>query len=555
MLSLPDFDKVFVIETDASNSGIGAVLMQDNHPICFISLALGSRHQSLSVYEKELLAVVHVVQSWGSYLAHRPFIIRTDQKSLKYLLEQKISTPFQHLWLSKLMGFSFEIHYKQGRENLAADALFRVSGSELLYITLSQAHQGFYESIQGLWKFDPMLLKLISDLQANPHSHPKFTYINDELRRCGKLVIGNDSSVKLHILKWMHDSAIGGHSGCDATLQIVKSLFYWPKMSIEVQNYVRNCNLCQRNKNDLAANPGLLQPLPVPEGVWQSISMDFIEGLPPSFSKHTILVVVDRLSKNAHFLPLSHPFTALEVAQCYLDQVFKLHGMPQTVVNDRDLLFLSEVWRELFRVHGTDLTMSTTYHPQTDGQTEATNKTLETYSRCMTVDTPHTWSKGLPLAEWWHNTTFHSAMNASPYEIIYGQPPPIHLPYLLGEGKSVVVDRSLQKREEVINMLKFHLARAQHRMRQYTDSHRSVREFQIGDFVYLKLQPYRQHSLKNGMPHKLSPRFYGPFRVLDKVDKVAYKLELPSNTTIHDVFHVSQLKLCPNPPTVASGLP
>ncbi|CAL9243054.1 unnamed protein product [Arabidopsis halleri] len=154
-------------------------------------------------------------------------------------------------------------------------------------------------------------------------------------------------------------------------------------------------------------------------------------------------------------MALSHPYTAIEVAQAYLDNVFKLHGMPKDITSDRDPTFLSEVWRELFRVHGVDLRFSTAYHPQTDGQTEVTNKTLETYLRCMTADAPQTWSKWLPLAEWWYNTTFHSAIKCTPFEIVYGQPPPVHLPYLPGESSSVVVDRSLQKREELIAMLKF----------------------------------------------------------------------------------------------------
>lgn len=170
-------------------------------------------------------------------------------------------------------------------------------------------------------------------------------------------------------------------------------------MSLEVQNYVRNCPVCQKNKYDLAAKPGLLQPLPVPAGVWESISLDFIEGLPPSAGKHCILVVVDRLSKNAHFLALSHPCTAMDVAKLYLDQVFRLHGMPKDITSDRDPTFLSDVWREMFRVHGVNLNFSTAYHPQSDGQTEVTNKTLETYLHCMTSDSPHTWSEWLPLAE------------------------------------------------------------------------------------------------------------------------------------------------------------
>ncbi|KAL8138896.1 LOW QUALITY PROTEIN: hypothetical protein V2J09_004897 [Rumex salicifolius] len=279
-------------------------------------------------------------------------------------------------------------------------------------------------------------------------------YVHSGRTPSEKLVVGDDVTVKEHIFKWLHDSALGGHSGRDAIAQRIKSLFYWPRMNVEIQNYVRNCTVCQTNKYDQAAKPGLIQPLPVPEGVWQSISLDFIEGLPPSFHKHCILVVVDRLSKYAHFLALSHPYTALDIAQAYMDN-----------------------------------------------------------------------------------------------------PPPLHLPYLPGESSSAVVDRSLQKREELIAVLKFHLLCAQNRMRQYSDARRSDREFKIGDYVYLKLQPYKQHSLKTRIPHKLSPRYYGPFKVVDRVGVVAYKLELPTSAAIHDVFHVSQLKLCPNPPSSTPALP
>lgn len=217
----------------------------------------------------------------------------------------------------------------------------RVSGSQLLHITLSQAHHDFYDFIKATWKSDPNLENLISELAADPSTHPHFTYVNDELRFKGKLVIGNDSSVKLRIFEWLHDSVIGGHSGRDTTVHRIKSLFYWPVMSKEVQHYIRNCEICQRNKYDLSAKPKLLQPLPLPEGIWQSISLDFIEGLQPSSNKHCILVVVDRFSKNAHFIAISHPYTSIKISQKYLDNVFKLHGMPQTVISDRDPTFLS----------------------------------------------------------------------------------------------------------------------------------------------------------------------------------------------------------------------
>lgn len=259
-------------------------------------------------------------------------------------------------------------------------------------------------------------------------------------------------------------------------------MFYLPKLTTEVQNYVRNCKVCQQNKYDTAAQPGLLQPLPIPDGIWNSISMDFIEGLPPSFNKHCIIVVVDRFSKYAHFMALSHPYTAQDVAQCFMDNIFRLHGMPQSIIKDRDPVFLSTTWKEFFRAQGVDLNFSTAYHPQTDGQTEVTNRTLETYLRCMTADSPHAWSKWLPLAEWWYNTTYHSAVRTTPYEVLYGQAPPIHLPYLPGESSCRTINDRLQRREDTIKMLKFHLLRAQ-RMKQYADSKRSERHFNIGDFT------------------------------------------------------------------------
>lgn len=146
-----------------------------------------------------------------------------------------------------------------------------------------------------------------------------------------------------------------------------------------------------------------------------------------------ILVVVDRFSKYAHFRALGHPYTSLSVAQLFMDNVFKLHGLPNSIVSDRDATFLSDFWRELFTLQGVDLQFSSAYHPQTDGQTEVVNRGLETYLRCICSECPNSWSKYLSLAEWWYNTNHHSSVNHTPFEVLYGYPPPLHLPYLPGE--------------------------------------------------------------------------------------------------------------------------
>lgn len=181
VLALPNFSKPFVVETDASGKGIGAVLMQDKHPIAYISKSLGPKQQAMSIYERELLAIVYAFQKWGSYLSHGPFVIKTDQKSVKFMLEQRLNTPFQKVWMSKLMGFDFEIQYK-GVKNKAVDALSRKTGAELLPLLLNNAQEDLLGQIKTSWINDTMLQKVIQELEQEAHSHPHFTWQRGELR-------------------------------------------------------------------------------------------------------------------------------------------------------------------------------------------------------------------------------------------------------------------------------------------------------------------------------------------------------------------------------------
>jgi hypothetical protein len=195
---------------------------------------------------------------------------------------------------------------------------------------------------------------------------------------------------------------------------------------------VVECDVCQHNKGEIVKSPGTLQPLPIPPAIWRDITMDFIVGLPKSGNKSVIMVVVDHLSKYAHFCSLQYPFTTFNVAQHFMDQVFKLHGMPQSIVYDCDPTFTSNFLQELFKLQVTQFHLNTNYHPQTDGQTEVSNKCLETYLRCFASEKKNQWSQWLPLVEWWYNTSYHTTTRMAPFEAVYGQKTPSVLSYLPG---------------------------------------------------------------------------------------------------------------------------
>lgn len=305
VLALPNYSKEFVIECDASGVGLGAVLMQEGHPIAFISKALAPKHLGLSTYEIELLAVVYAVHKWGHYLLGRHFVIRTDHLSLKYLLDQKISTSMQQKWLTKLLGYDYEIVYKAGQDNKVADALSRQELDPFSSAAaLSVVQTDWLLDLKQSWSTDRDLKALITDLTNDPTSHEGYSWHHDLLTFNGKLVVGSVGNVKTQILQELHGSPVGGHSGTERTYKRVKRSFDWKGMKKAVFKFVAECDVCQRNKTETVASPGLLQPLPIPTRLWTDISMDFIEGLPLSNGKSVIFVVVDRLSKYVHFMAL-----------------------------------------------------------------------------------------------------------------------------------------------------------------------------------------------------------------------------------------------------------
>nr|prf retrotransposon del1-46 [Lilium henryi] len=552
----------FVVYTDASLAGLEGVLMQDGRVVAYASRQLKVHENNYPTHDLELAVVIFILKLWRHYLYGEDFELYCDHKSLKYISTQK-DLNLRQRWIEVLKDFDFSIFYHPGKANVVADALSRKSQISHL---ISARHE-FFVTIEGfnlLVRYDshhtvlcnlrakPNLINVISDAQRfdseleaiheniiQGKQDKDWTIDRDNAVRFGRLVVPLDQDIRTKVLEESHRSKFTIHPGSTKMYRNLKINFWWSGIKREVVEYVSRCLICQQVKADHHHHSGLLQPLPVSEK-WEHILMDFIIGFPLSKRCHdSIWVIVDRFTKSAHFIPIHTTISGKDLA-LYIKEIIRLHGIPTTIVTDRDTKFTSRFWGSLKSL-GTELFFSTAFHPQTDGS-ERTIQILEDMLRSCSLDFKGNWEEHLPLVEFAYNNSYQSSIGMAPFEALYGRP--CRSPTCWAEiGEHHLIRPELiQQTTNAIEVIKRRLKAAQDRQKSYTDIRRHPLEFSVGNHIFLEVSP-RKGTSYFVFKGKLSPRYTGPFEILEIIWPVAYRLALPPMlSSIHNVFHISMLR-------------
>ncbi|GJX45958.1 putative reverse transcriptase domain-containing protein [Tanacetum coccineum] len=529
-LAYLDGSEDFVVYCDASHKGLGAVLMQREKVIAYASRQLKVHEKNYTTHDLELGSVVFALKIWRHYLYGTRCTVFTDHKSLQHILDQKELNMRQRL--------ADALSRKERTEPLRVRALVMTIGLDLpkrileAQIEAQKLENLVNEDVGGIIRRD------IPKERLEPGADGTLCLHGRSWIRC----YGDLRSVIMHE---SHKSKYSIYPGYEKMYQDVKKSYWWPNMKADIATYVSKCLTCARVKAEHQRPSGLLVQPEIPEWKWDNITMDFITKLPRSSQGFdTIWVIVDRLTKSAYFLPIRENDPLDKLARLYLNRVVARHGIPASIICDRDGRFTSNFWRSFQKALGTDISMSTAYHPETDGQSERTIQTLEDMLRACVIDFGKGWVKHLPLAEFSYNNSYHASIKAAPYEALYGRK--CRSPVCWAEvGEAQLTGPELiQETTEKIVLIKQRMQAAQDRQKSYADRKRKPMEFEIGDRVMLKVSPWKG-VVRFGKRGKLNPRYVGPFKVLAKVGKVAYRLELPQELSrVHHTFHVSNLKKC-----------
>ncbi|KAL9374753.1 hypothetical protein Peur_031632 [Populus x canadensis] len=572
ILAVPSGSGGYTVYCDASRVGLGCVLMQHGKVIVYASRQLKKHEQNYPTHDLEMAAVIFALKIWRHYLYGETCEIFTDHKSLKYIFQQRDLNLRQRRWMELLKDYDCTIHYHPGKANVVADALSRKSSGSLAHIQevrrplirelhelvdegvrfdLSEAgamvahfqvKSDLFDKIKAAQKKDDSLLRIRNEVEQGKAAG--FVIGDDDvLRYRDRLCVPDVDDLRRELMVEAHQTVYTMHPGSTKMYKDLKVCYWWNRMKADVADFVSRCLTCQRVKGEHQKPPGLLQPLLIPEWKWERITMDFVTGLPRSQEGYdSIWVIVDRLTKSAHFLPVKITYGYAKLAELFISEIVRLHGVPISIVSDRGPQFTSRFWVKFQEAMGTKVQLSTAFHPQTDGQSERTIQILEDMLRACVMDFGVGWSKFLPLVEFAYNNSYQASIEMAPYEALYGRKCRSPVCWFEVGEKRLMGPELIQITSEKIEVIRKKLQTAQSRQKSYADRRRRDLEFSVGDCVFLKVSPTKG-VFRFGKKGKLSPRFIGPYEILERVGAVAYRLALPPNlSAIHPVFHVSMLR-------------
>ena len=585
--------------SDFALSGVLSQEFADRcHPIGYLSRKLRAAELNYDTHDKELLAIIESLKGWRHWTMETstPIKIMTDHNNLKYFMTSKELNRRQVRWAQFLSDYNFELVHRPGKDNLVADALSRRSQDALdmgdkatqqvcllpperfvqkitayeninkvefikkiesnNYVhdklvdsfLLSYQDDTFYNNVSDWYSMEPAETTVLPTgsgklphIEEEPDLQPEGRqgfYIDDQgvLFYMGRLYVPETQRVT--IMTSRHDNMTSGHQGVKKTQDAISRDFWWPKMTNVIEDYVRTCDICQRTKVLRKKPAGLLKPLPVPSRRWDSVTMDFMTDLPPCQTYDAILVVVDRFTKMAHFVPCTKDITSEELALLFIDRVYWYHGMPAHIISNRGPQFSAAYWGTFLKNLHIEPRLSTAYHPETDGQTERVNSILNQYLRVYCNFLQDNWVQLLPLAEFAYNNSVHSATMVTPFMANYGVNPSTDL--TRATSLTDEPNELSERMKQIDEFLRGNLEEARERMKRHADLHRSdTVKYQPGDQVLLSLQHIKTRRPKT----KWSDKRTGPFKVVKEahVGSDAYVLDLPKSWNVYPVFHTSLL--------------
>ncbi|GJZ68205.1 putative reverse transcriptase domain-containing protein [Tanacetum coccineum] len=471
ILALPEGSEYFVVYCDASIKGLGKVLMQRMKVIAYASRQLKIHEKNYTTHDLELGAVVFALKIWRHYLYGTKCVVFTDHKSLQHILDQKDLNMRQRRWIELLSDYDCEIRYHPGKANVVADALSRKERIEPLRVRALVMTIGLdlpsriLEAQKEAVKVENIKAEDIGGMLKKL-----------EARADGTLCLDNRSWLPCYgdmrslIMHESHKSKYSIHPGSDKMYHDMKMLYWWPNMKADITTYVSKCLTCAKVKAEHQRPSGLLVQLDIPEWKWEKITMDFITKLPKMAAGFdSIWVIVDRLTKSAHFLPMRETNSTEKLTRLYMKEIVARHGIPVSIISDRDSHFTS----------------------RTDGQSERTIQTLEDMLRACVIDFGNGWDRHLPLVEFSYNNSYHTSIKAAPFEALYGRK--CRSPVCWAEvGEAQLTGPEIiHETTEKIFKIRDRMQAARDRQKSYADKRRRPLEFEIRDKVLLKVAPWK----------------------------------------------------------------